>query len=316
MELLAVRGRRRGTTHLAALTVFVLLLGPALSSCRQANAGAAKAVDRIKTTGKVRFGYRVDARPFSFEDESGRPAGYAVELCNSVARLIQTQLAVPGLKVDWVPLKIGEWSDAVEQHRVDLYCSSATETLDRRRQVDYSLPVFPGGVGVVVRADAPAALKEMLAGKANARPAWDAVALDVVRGQTFAVVKGTTADQWASQQRDALKIDSKILPVDGYAAGVKAVADRRADAFFGETAIVRDLVRRRKDASLITINRMFTYEPVALAMQRDDDDFRLLVDRALSERFGAADFWAVYTRWFGMPEVTDVVFYLWNTLPK
>jgi len=125
------------------------------------------------------------------------------------------------------------------------------------------------------------------------------------------------AETWLNQQRKELKLDSEVLVVDNYADAMKAVADRRVNAFFGQIALLRDLVKQRKDAATFTtVERMFTYEPVALAMQRNDDDFRLIVDRALTERFASADFWAVYTRWFGMPEVTDVVFYLWNTLPK
>ena len=305
---------------------FALLAWASMTACRKATEKTLggdrpldpeSAVDRIKTTGKVRFGYRIDARPFSFE-ESGKAAGYAVDLCKTVAKSIVTQLDVPNLKVEWVPVTVDSWSDAVTQHRVDAYCSAVTETLERRKTVDFSLPIFPGGVAAIVRADSPEALKEVLLGLTDVNKATSAsTARNAVRGQTFAVMKGTTAEQWLSERRNALDLDSKVLVVDGYAAGVRAVADGRASAFFGQIAMLRDVVRRDKDAaSLAVVERMFTYEPVALAMQRDDDDFRLLVDRALSERFAAADFWATYTRWFGMPDPTDVVFYLWNTLPK
>jgi polar amino acid transport system substrate-binding protein len=275
-------------------------------------------IDRIKSSGKVRFGFRADARPFSFKDASGNPAGYSIELCNSVARLLTTELAT-AVKVEWVPVTLDNWTNEIAEHRIDLYCSAIPETLNRRKVVDYSVPVFPGGVAAVVRSDAPQVLKDILVGLVNvsAQPGARAVALDIVRGQKFAVVKGTTAEDWMRQQRKELKLDSEVITVDSYDAGIKAVIDRRADAFFGQIAILRDVTRQpRNAASITTIERMFTYEPVALAMQRNDDDFRLLVDRALSERFAAADFWATYTRWFGMPEVTDVVFYLWNTLPK
>ena len=321
-SLVSIRTRR------VILSALVVLSAAAPSACRKGverSLGGERAlddesaVDRIKRTNKVRFGYRADARPFSFDDASGKPAGYAIELCNSVARLLTTELAVPGLKVEWVPVTIDNWGEAVVEHRVDLNCSTVTETLERRKLVDFSIPIFPGGVAAVVRSDAAQTLKAILLGMVNvsAEPGARAKALDVVRGRKFAVVKGTTAETWLNQQRKALKLDSEVLVVDDYAAGMKAVSDRRADALFGQISLLRDLVKQRKDgANFTTIERMFTYEPVALAMQRNDDDFRLLVDRALTDRFASADFWAVYTRWFGMPEVTDVVFYLWNTLPK
>ena len=47
-------------------------------------ASAAGTLDRIRQNGKVMLGYRSDAKPFSYRDESGNPAGYSVALCQAV----------------------------------------------------------------------------------------------------------------------------------------------------------------------------------------------------------------------------------------
>ena len=35
-------------------------------------------MSRIRSTGRLTLGYRADARPFSYADDSGMPAGYSV----------------------------------------------------------------------------------------------------------------------------------------------------------------------------------------------------------------------------------------------
>ena len=65
--------------------------------------------------------------------------------------------ACADLKVEWVPITVENQLQAVEQHEVDALCAAVTVTLERREQVDFSLPIFPGGVGVVVRSDSPSA---------------------------------------------------------------------------------------------------------------------------------------------------------------
>ena len=53
----------------AAVIAIILLT---LAAAAPASAGT---LDRVKSTGHLRLGYRADARPLSYEDESGKPAG-------------------------------------------------------------------------------------------------------------------------------------------------------------------------------------------------------------------------------------------------
>jgi ABC-type amino acid transport substrate-binding protein len=108
-----------------------------------------------------------------------------------------------------------------------------------------------------------------------------------------------------------------LPPVASYDEGVQAVVDRKANAFFGERAILIDAVKRNPSArSLIILDRQFTYEPLALALSRGDEDFRLAVDRALSKLYASPAFWDTYKKWFGEADEATMTFYRWNTLPE
>jgi polar amino acid transport system substrate-binding protein/glutamate/aspartate transport system substrate-binding protein len=48
-------------------------------------AAAAATLDRIRDAGAIRLGYRVDAKPYSYQDANGQPAGYIVDLCTVVS---------------------------------------------------------------------------------------------------------------------------------------------------------------------------------------------------------------------------------------
>ena len=63
------------------------------------------------------------------------------------------------------------------------------------------------------------------------------------------------------------------------------------------------------------LDRMFTHEAAALALEYGDDDFRVLVDRALSRRYAAGDFAALYAKWCGEFDERARAFFVWNTLP-
>ena len=143
---------------------------------------AALTLDRVKSSGTLKLGYRTDARPFSFKDATGNPAGYSVDLCRAIGESVKGQLGQADLKVEWVPITAENQLQVVTQHEVDVSCAAVTVTLKRREQVDFSLPIFPGGVGVVVRSDSPKNLRNILNGEAREyKPTWKAIAFNILR---------------------------------------------------------------------------------------------------------------------------------------
>ena len=281
-----------------------------------AAAAAATTLDRVRSSGTLKLGYRIDAKPFSYQ-EPNKPAGYSIEICQNLADMVKSELNLPALNVQWVPVTVENQLKAVEQHDIDVMCGSMSVTLERRKQVDFSSPIFPGGVGVVVRSNAPKQLRNILSGQAQEfRPTWRAVALNILREQTFATVPGTTAQQWLTQRGEELQVQSHTIPAESYEAGIKAVQSGQASAFFAERAALLDEVRRSSSDDLTVIDRQFTFEPLALAVARGDDDFRLLVDRSLSRFYNGPGFGATYTKWFGKPDETAKNFFRWNALPE
>jgi len=288
---------------------------PATASPRAAAPG--QTVERIRQSRRLRLGYRPDARPFSYRDESGRPAGYTVALCEQIADAANGDAALGVVEVEWVPVTAEDRIGAVQQGEVDLLCGADTVTVSRRAAVSFSIPVFPGGLGAMVRADAPARLREALNGDTQThRPVWRASAARVLQARAFAAVAGTTTEAWLKARISELRVIADVSLVPDYGTGIQELLSRRSDVFFGERAVLIDAARRHPSArDLVVVDRLFTWEPLAIAFSRGDEPLRLFVDRALSRIYGSGELGHLYTHWFGEPDAITLAFFRWNTLP-
>src|SRR5262245_52902593 len=225
----------------------------------------AGALTRIRETGRLTFGYRADARPFSFKDASGNAAGYSIALCQKIADLARTELQLPGLMVRWVPVEGADRFRALQEGRIDLLCGADTATLGRRADVAFSIPIFPGGIAALVRSDTSARLRDVLEGRGQTfQPVWRASATRLLQSRDFSVVTGTTAETWLAGRMKDLDIVAAVAPVNSYGSGVQRLVDRQSDVLFGERAILLDSVKRH-GRGLVVLDRPFTYEPLALA---------------------------------------------------
>lgn len=302
----------------SAVCALIAVATPAPTFAQKAPAApASTTLNRIKQTSKIRLGYQPDARPFSFRDGSGQPTGYSVALCLKVVDAVKAELGMPNLNVEWTATSAEDRFSAIADTKVDLFCGADTETLARRQTVGFSLAVFPGGIGALVRTDAPTRLTEILNQKPPSSPAWRASAGQLLTTQTFAVIKGTTAESWLGGKLNEFKLTSKVAPVSNYDAGIKAVLERKANVFFADRAVLLDLIAHNPSGKQLTVlDRTFTYEPFALPLPRGDDVFRNLVDRTLSRLYPTPEFSALYVDWFGKPSPDVVTFYRWNTRPE
>jgi len=260
-------------------------------------------LEQIKENGKIRLGYRTDATPFS--SRKGKDAaGYSVELCKKIVEVIK---ALPGLKdidVEYIPLGSMVQFEAVEEGRVDLLCGASTITLDRREKVAFSSPIFITGVSALIRKDAPEELRTLLiSAEPDFQPNWRATMKDVLHERIFVARTGSTAEAWAEAELENYKILAKLNPADSYDHGIQQIVDGEAEVMLADRPILLvAAVTNESAGELMVLSRYFTIEPIALAMQRDDDEFRLLVDRALNSMARSGEFMTIYVRFFGPPD--------------
>ena len=80
-----------------------------------------------------------------------------------------------------------------------------------------------------------------------------------------------------------------------------ALLDKGEVAAFSsdQVVLIGSVISRSAPDQYFLSPQLFSYEPFALAMQRGDADFQLVVDRALSQVNRSGQIVDIYGKWFG-----------------
>ncbi|MEZ5833177.1 MAG: amino acid ABC transporter substrate-binding protein [Dongiaceae bacterium] len=234
-------------------------------------------IDRIKTNEEIRIAYRVDAAPFSYEQD-GKPTGYSVNLCLEVAAGLQRDLKLPKLTASFIQVNAQNRFDALTQGAADLLCEATTATLSRREKVDFSIYTFVSGASLVIRPDGP-------------------TSVDALGGEKVGVLGGTTTQQALDNTLKDAGIKAEVVVVKTHDEGFDLLEKGDISAYFGDRTILEDRLRRAANSNLLLADNYLTIEPYALAMPIDHE-FRLAVDRVLSHLFRSGGMIKVFRKSF------------------
>jgi len=291
---------------LAAIFGALVVTGPA---------SAAGTLDKVREAGRLTIGYDNDARPVSYDESPGKPAGYAVAVCGRIADAVRDALKVPGLTVQFVALPRGDGFAALEQGRVDLLCG-AVPTLERRAKVDFSVPILLSGTSVAVSSNAPVRLVQVLRDRAVDGPNWRGSLNQAPQRVNLGVAGSTTLEKALRDALQERRIVANVVTVKDSAEGLQKLADGQLHAYFDDRSLLTNAVGRRDKASdVVVLDRLFRRDLVALGVRRQDDDFRLLVDRTLSRLYRSKDFPALYAKDLGAPAAGALDFFQLVALP-
>jgi polar amino acid transport system substrate-binding protein len=259
---------------------------------------AAATLERIRQSGEIRLGYRADARPYSYRNERGEPAGYIVDLCREVAGGIAAALGGK-TRIEYVLVPATERFDAVRDGRIDMLCDPTSVTLARRELVDFSIPTFLDGASVLSRAGKPIQRFEDL------------------KDRRIGVLAGTTTEQSLRGSLADLGIAAAVHTAPHHQAGIELLTSNRVDAYFADRAIVAAMLYQGRLPGFQLSRQYFSYETYALALPRDDSAFRLLVDRTLARLYRSGRIDGILARTFGKEPQGEMLkaMILINSLP-
>jgi ABC-type amino acid transport substrate-binding protein len=251
-------------------------------------------LERVHDTGVFRIGYRADARPYSYQDAKGRPAGYIVDLCGEVAAALG-----PGVRIDYVLVHAGERFESVRDGKIDVLCDPSSVTIARREIVDFSLPTYLDGAGVLSRVSDPVQRFEDLAGK------------------RVGVLTGTTTEHMLRDSMDKLGLKTDIVAVRDHRNGMELVMDAKLDAYVADRGILAAMLRQGGRPGFELSKQYFSYETYALALPRNDSAFRLLVDKTLARLYRTGKIKSILAKTFGQGPMDDMLnaMFVINALP-
>jgi ABC-type amino acid transport substrate-binding protein len=267
----------RFTALLAAL-----LLAPMMALAQLASVPVDGRLKKIYDKKTITVAYRTDALPFSYEESDKKPAGYTVDLCRSVIGVIERQMNVAPLQVNWVPVTVQTRFTAISSGQADMECGASTVTLGRMKEVGFSSLTFLDGTGILVR-------KEL-----------DAHSLIDLGNKKIGVITGTSNERALAAAMKSKVVTATVVPVKTREEGLAQLEAGSIDAFAGDRVLLMGLVGKAKDAkALALLADALSYEPYAIALPRGDWAMQQAVDSALAQIYASSTLPEIYLRWFG-----------------
>jgi ABC-type amino acid transport substrate-binding protein len=241
-------------------------------------------LERIADRGEFRIGYRTDARPLSFE-ENGEAAGYSVDFCRRIATAVRNPLGLSDMRVTFVALTTDNRIDAVVDGDVDIECGATTVTLGRQERVDFTLMTFvTGGTVLSMAANRVGALTDL-------------------SGRRVAVIENTTSAAALQAHLSDNLIDAEVVLVADREEGMTQLEDGDVDGFASDQIVLlgeaMEAVASGSNLSYSFADELFSFEPYAMMVQRNDADFRLVANRAIAQLYRGGQHAQLYQQWIG-----------------
>jgi ABC-type amino acid transport substrate-binding protein len=236
-------------------------------------------LQQVQKTGKIKIGYRQSQPPMSFLGKDGKPAGYSIDLCRHIVNEIEIKIGSE-IVIEYVPVTAEERFRALSENKIDILCGATTKTLSRSEVVDFTQLTFVTGASFMT-----------LKGK-KIRNNFD--------GKKIGAVKNTTTAVALEKLFKETSTDAKIILFNSTAKGLSALKKEKIDAFSADQVVLIGLALSTDDPSKVTIlPGVFSFEPFAFAVKRNDADFRLIADRVISRLYRTRQILKIYDKWFG-----------------
>ncbi len=241
-------------------------------------------LERVADRGEFRIGYRTDARPLSYE-ENGEAAGYSVDFCRRIAAAVREHLSLADMRVTFVPVTTENRIDAVVNGDIDIECGTTTVTLGRQELVDFTLMTFVTGGTVLSMAENRVATMADLAGR------------------RVAVIGGTTSATALQAHLSDNLIDAQVVVVANRSEGMAQLVGGDVDGFASDQIVLvgeaMQAIAENSNLSYSFADELFSFEPYAMMVQRNDADFRLVANRAIAQLFRGGQYAQLYQKWIG-----------------
>jgi len=236
---------------------------------------------KIKDSGTITLGIRESSIPFSYIDDSQKPIGYSIDLCNKVVDSVKKKLKMPNLKVQMNPVTSQTRIPLMTNRTIDMECGSTTNSVERQKQVAFSVAHFVTSVRMAVKANS--GIKS----------------LSDLNGKPVVTTSGTTSDRYIKQNELGKKIDVKNLYGKDHAESFLMLESGRAVAFVMDDVLLAGLIARSKTPkAFAVVGPALSVEPYGIMMRKDDPQFKKVVDDTLIGLMKSGEIDKIYSKWF------------------
>ena len=237
-------------------------------------------LQQIQKTGKMKIGYRASVPPLSYLNKDGAPVGYSIDLCEEIAAAVKREVGSE-IRVEYLPVTSSDRFDALNDNRIDILCGATTKTLSRSEIVDFTQLTFVTGGSFM-------SLQKTRI-------------MNNFAGKKIGVSKGTTTAESLKKLLEEAQTKAEIVLMDSSEEAIEALNKEEIDAIAADQVVLIGLALTSGNPGNYSVFAdLFSYEPFALAVRRNDADFRLVADRVIADLYRSRKILNIYDRWFGV----------------
>jgi glutamate/aspartate transport system substrate-binding protein len=260
---------------LAAVAALALLAVPAAA---QELTGTLK---KIKDSGTITIGHRETSIPFSYLDDKQQPIGYSMDICAAVVEEVKKELGLAQLAVKYNPVTPSTRIPLISNGTIDIECGSTTNTLTRQKQVGFAPITFITGTKLLVKKSAKIKSYKDL------------------RNKTVVVTQGTTNERVIKALSDKDNLNIKFLNAKDHGESFLTVESGRAVAFSMDDILLYGLIAKAKNPKdYEVVGDYLSYDPYGMMYRKGDEDFGVVIRRAIGKLMATGDINKLYNKWF------------------
>ena len=246
---------------------------------------AAGVLDKIQAGGALVIAHRESSVPFSYIDtRSGKPVGYALDLCLRLAEAVRKQTGRKDMKVEFLMVTPANRMAVIEQGKADMECGSTTNNAQRRQTVAFTVPHFITGARMLVKAESTIN------------------AMEDLKGKKLVSTKGTSPMALVTQANRQRLMGITIVEAPDHARALEMVEKGEADAFVMDDVLLNGLAAARPDPrALKVVGKFLSTEPLAIMLPKADTAFKKLVDEEMKRIITSREIHPIYEKWFLQP---------------
>ena len=264
--------------------IFWLALAVAFCGCAANAEELTGTLKNIKETGAVTLGYRDSSIPFSYLDDSQKPIGYAMDICNRIVEAVKKELKLDKLEIKLNPVTSATRIPLMANGTVDLECGSTTNNAERQKQVWFTNTHF------------------LTASRFVSKKASNIKSIDDLKGKSVVSTSGTTNIKQLNEANAARNLGINIIPAKDHAEAFLMVETGRAAAFVMDDILLYSLVAGSKAPKDYEISTdALSVEPYGIMLRKDDPTFKKVVDDAMIATYKGGEINKIYDKWFLNP---------------
>ena len=238
-------------------------------------------LQQIKKSGQIKIGYRVTEPPMSFLGKDGNPTGYTIDLCKCIVSEIESKIG-KDVKVKYIPVTSKNRFKALDNNKIDILCGSTTKTISRSELVDFTQLTFVTGASIMTLRDK----------KGRNFTGFN--------GKKIGVLKGTTTALVLKKLIQETSTDAEIVFFNSTKESIDALQKKKIDAYSADQVVLIGIASKANNQMKYMIDpNVFSFEPFALAVRRNDADFRLVANRVISDLYRSKKIFEIYDKWIG-----------------